>query len=315
MPDEIDIAPLLPYFVEVTITDISTVLQRLCPSNSSIQLPFRIGEKAVLANFDYGFSDIGEILEEPSRSVISHDLRATAVELIVANEIYNRIGLYLRDAVTAVATRAAVLETGESGDEKFYYDEEAETLIANSSYLENLLDLSAPIYIDPMQGVIFDVEEINLQSPFKIKSRVAAILLQLNIILAPGAPAAVAPPTVATASQAASVLNGIGAVTGAATLGYTVYARQMNIAETQEQIRRRVMSYKTQLAAGNTWAIQNDLKLLNYYHGEIDNKFKELSLEAASNFAKDRDLSADISYKDEAFLRALANATIELMRL
>lgn len=318
MAESINIAPLLPCVIEVTILDLAKALKAISPSENKFRLPFYDGNESLETDFDYRFGVVGGNLDERIAGLAQHNMRSTAVEFIIANEIHNRIGFFLRDAVTAAVASVFELDSGILSDGGFYYDQKSGELGVNDEYVISLLDLSKPQYGDPSFSSVFDVDEIRLNSPVKIKSAIVGIALQLNIAVAPVPAAIAAAPAVTAASQAVPIITAIGStIAGAATagaFGYTIHIRRAKENEIKEKIEKRLNYYISMLSLGNCEPIQNDLQLLGLYNGKIDNDFGKNSEKARRLFAIRSDLHPDISYKEPAFLHALATATIEAGR-
>lgn len=316
MAEMINFGPMLPYMVEVTIIDLPKILRAEHLAGSKIRLPFLDGKELLQRDFDYRFGPVGGILPEPEFGLAIHNMRSTAVEVVVANEIYNRIGEFVRDALNAAIISVFALESGALPEGRISVDAKSGELFAEPGYLEGLFDLSQPRFEDASYFSMFDVAEISLESPARTNNAIVGIFLQFNVAVA-GVPAAgtAAPATLAT-SQVSQFITamGAGAAGAFATIGtktgYEIIIRHANEREIEQKIEGRISYYELRLEHGDCTPIQNDLWLLGLYDGKIDNKFGPNSKEARRLFALRHNLPPDISHKDAAFLRALAAVTI-----
>ena len=98
--DQIDISSALPFEFEVEIRHRADLLRQLASRHGSIQLALTDSEVEVIDfNYDFGSVDIG--IPDGVRYRGRHPITATAVDLVIANEIFDRIGIYIRHALLA----------------------------------------------------------------------------------------------------------------------------------------------------------------------------------------------------------------------
>jgi hypothetical protein len=181
--------------------------------------------------------------------------------------------------------------------------------VPTPDYLGKLLDLSAQVDSSNLRGFAFDVTAITFESPTRIRAQLGALFVSANIFLAPAAA-----PVATGASQIPPIVSAIGSATSAmvagGALGYQIHIREQDKAEREATINRKVQYYQIQLRNGNYKPIQNDLRLLGYYDGKIDNNFKKKSLHAVTDFAVNENLDPRIVTDDPAFLKALARRVL-----
>ncbi|HVR57288.1 MAG TPA: putative peptidoglycan binding domain-containing protein [Pseudolabrys sp.] len=301
MDDEIDISPIFPYTFEVEIKNLQLLTNALASFSGQVDAPWNDGERHSIG-LKYSFKQV-PAPGLPANLPIRHDARATAIELIIANQILNRIAIYLADA-----TCAAALQRGVPRDDRFLYIDSS-VFTPTPDYLQTLFDLSAQVDSTNLRGFAFDVTAIRFESPTKIRAQIGALFISANIALAP-----VAAPVATGASQIPPIVSAIGSATSAmvagGALGYQIHIREQDKAEREETVNRKVLYYQIQLRDGNYKPIQNDLRLLGYYDGKIDNNFKKKSLHAVADFAVNENLDPKIAYDDPAFLKALGRRVL-----
>jgi hypothetical protein len=82
--DEIDISPIFPYIFEIEIKNLQLLTNLLADFSGQVDAPWNEGPP-VGVGFKYSFTRIGPPPELRSDILIRHDVRAIAIELVIAN--------------------------------------------------------------------------------------------------------------------------------------------------------------------------------------------------------------------------------------
>jgi hypothetical protein len=310
LADEIDLSSALPFEFEVEIRNRADLLRQLENSRGSIQLGLTDSEDEVI-DFNYVFGSVAHGLPEGTRYRGTHPIRTTAVDLVIANEIFDRIGIYIADALQASVQQ--VVAAGEPrADNKFIV--RGGVLVARPEYAGSVFDLSNSVFRPTTTKIVFNVTDVTLTSPTKVRSYVAAVLVNINLLVAPAAPVA------ATASQTTAIvqtLSGVAAaVSGVATaaiavaqFNYTTKVQERTVRESA--LNDKVKYYQDQINKHHLKAIQFELSLVGGYQGPLDGIIGPDCRRAIARVASLHDLPPNIDYKDPIFLRALASDALE----
>lgn len=299
MPDQINAAFDIPYVFEITIDDLETIWRQVQGQRFALtaQSPGMLSQRRSELEVSFGTSEL--MLETGYVGIPVHGIEKTAVEAVVAAIIMRRVGAAVRELVSEAAEMVAFAGGDGRGGGRLQYGENGQVAGVNADYLANLLDLSNDHTGD---GCIFEVLDVSLNSPLRIRSRIASMMLSLNLAIAPAGAAAI---------DYNLILNAINTFIAAANLGYTVSVNRPretdNLSRAIEQEFLRLDSY---CQNENVRLVQIYLKKLGYYQGEIDNVFGPLSIQAAENFATAYRIYDYVHFSDGEFLRTLAKAYI-----
>jgi hypothetical protein len=291
MADEIDISSALPFEFEVEIRHRADLLRQLANRYGSIQLGLTDSEEEII-DFKYEFGSVLNGTPDGTQYRFSHPIEATAVDLVIANEIFDRIGIYIADALQASVQPL--------GDNNFFVRDGV--LVARPEYA-SVFDLSTPVLRPTTTKIVFNVTDVILTSPTKVRAYLAAAMIGLA---APAAPAA-------TAAQTSTILSSVANIVGPAisggTLYYTIKVGERTVRESL--VNDKVKYYQEQIKKHQLKAIQFDLSLVAGYQGLLDGKVGPEFLKAKGRTASKHNLSPNIDYNDPIFLRALASDTLD----
>ncbi len=294
MPDEIEVVTAFPDIIEVIITDLNKLVEKLLGKARSFTLPEATNLFAPI-KFDYTI-DGSARLPGFNRSEVPHDIRTVTVETLLAGEITSRVGVIIRE-VLLQNVEARVPAGGP--DEPPRADAPGGG-ISRERLLE-ILDLSNDYPDSEAHRCEFAVLDIELKSPLRMRSRVAAIMLQVQVLTTPATTAEIGT-AIAAASLALQTID----------VGCSIMSCKMpqNTIETvrQEASDQRYLYYLRMIDLKDLQPIQYDLRVLGFYNNAVDNLFEEDSNQARMEFAISQNLNPNILPTDPAFLRALANA-------
>ncbi|WP_065783910.1 MULTISPECIES: peptidoglycan-binding domain-containing protein [unclassified Ensifer] len=296
MPEELNAALDLPYVFDITIKDVAVLWRKLEDRHFVLtaQSPSWYGKLQGEVGVSFGKLDgyLGPVVPK-------HGMEKTAVEAILATVLMQRIGIAIRE-LALEALQVAVVADG-SGEEKgrLRYGENNLITGVDEQYLRKVLD---PLEDYAGDGCLFEVLEYSLNSPFRMKSRIASMMLSLNLALLPlgGRPV-----------DYNLILNALNTFIAAANLGYelTIVNRKSDhrLSLYVEQEFDKLM---LESASGEVNLLQKYLAYLGFYHGELDNRFGPKSERAARNFARVFRIYDYKSHRDHEFLHTVARAYV-----
>lgn len=299
MPDQINAAFDIPYVFEITIDDLEKIWSQFQGRRFALtaQSPGMLSVRRSELEVSFGASDL--LLETDYVGIPVHGIEKTAAETVVAAILMRRIGSAIRELVSESAAVVALAEGDRRGDGRLQYGENGQVAGVNEDYLASLLDLSKDHTGD---GCVFEVLDVSLNSPLRIRSRIASMMLSLHVAITPAGAAAI---------DYNLILNSINAFIAAANLGYTVTVDRPREADSLSRaIEQEFLRLDRYCQEGDVRLVQIYLKKLGYYQGEIDNVFGPLSIQAAANFARAYRLNDYVHFSDGEFLRTLAKAYI-----
>jgi hypothetical protein len=296
MDGMVDISPALPFEFVIKITNREKLLRALQNSKGSLDVRLDGGE----TSFAYTFGIVGQSLPDRLNVVTSHSIEATAVDLIIANEIYRRIAIYISDAVEACSSLVTVGGINSTGNKFTVSNNKLGPL---PGYLRNTFDLSQSLSAPLPAGISFEVTSIELESPTTVRARISACFVSVQLLAAPAAPAAAA-----TTPLIPTVIQALNLAVGAATLYYTFNIDKIG---NREAIKYRMEDYRKGLANNDPSRIQNDLAINGCYQVTpvIDGKFGTNSQIAFETCRKKYRLNVNVTYTDPVFLEKLAAET------
>lgn len=277
-----------PPIVEVFIPNVDALLQRA----SSFRRFVRLGGLQV----EYAAERLAD--GSPPDGSVRHDSTSTAVAMLLAGEIFWRIGSALAASVRANAE----VDRTVGENVRFSAHAGADILTPTPIYLDEVLNLSKR-YSDEGGRAAFDVLSIELGS-LKVVSALKIVFVTVVVGAAPAAP--LATPVVTTA------LTAIGSFSAAGTLGFVVYTYldEQHWREVDEQ-----GDYLRSSADRGDWQpMQSHLAELGLYTGSIDNKVGPLTQQAIASFKRDAALADIVSHADPQFIKALAKAVVDQRR-
>lgn len=243
-------------------------------------------------NVAYGINHVNE-RERAVEQYAHHELAATTISILLADEIAWRIG-------QAVAVGVRALHTGESlgspGEPWFDVSPGTQSARPLPNFLKRVVALASIANDD--EYCIFEVEKFELGS---IKETLKIVMVVVNIGAAP-APAV-------TTSGIQITLTAIAAAAGIANVGWDVYTYRNDRHRTEVA---ELAQYYAEHASRNDWApVQNELSQMRYYRDRIDGFTGTNTIQAIADFSKDEGLPDGLLPNDPRFFRALAFAVIE----
>lgn len=299
MADEIDILSALPFEFEVEIRHRADLLRQLAGRDGSIQLALTDSEAEAI-DFKYDFSAVFNGIPDGTRyRGGAHPITATAVDLVIANEIFDRIEIYIADAL-----RASVAPHVDN-----YFVVREGVLVARPEYAGMVFDLSTPYFTPTSAKIVFNVTDVILTSPTKVRSYVAAAMVNINLIGAPAAPVAATASQMTTMVQAVSgIAAAASATTAAGAFYYQIKVQERTVRESA--LNDKVKYYQEQIKKHQLKAIQFDLRLVAGYQGPLDGIVGPECRRAIARIASLHDLPPNIDYNDPMFLRVLASEAL-----
>lgn len=287
-----DIAPLLPHSFNITVDDASRVLLRLKDRHTILPVPFSMSREPLIIDSTFTVVDLREMPTRGAGTTLLHDVNRTAVDVLIAAEVYRRLSIFLADFVRNTLQDEDGVRDGSlpEKDVLAYFD------LANSKWNE--------VYLPPA----FDVIDITFDSSPLTKAKLRELLIVINILTA--APAPVVAPPVLSATVQTALMAATPMIAGA-HLGYQIVTDILedDRKEQQQWIYSQLLD---QVQRGNYRGIQSHLGTLGYYRGKIDNKIGPISKEARSHFARSQGLDLDIAFDDPAFLLKLSEEVTRL---
>ena len=229
---------------------------------------------------EYRISELTET-SQPGREEMEfrHEATATAVSMLLASEIYFRIGQIIAASIRA---QAEGMPQGDDGEEWFRADPATNIVSPLPAFILRTLDLSNPV-LNQSGRCVFDISNIELGS-----TRVVAKLRVVVIALTMATPAM----TSAAPAAISSTLATVGQLSAAGTFGFLIYTfvDEQHRKEVEEQYRHLMDNG----ARGEWRPMQRHLAELSFYKGADDNIVGTDTREAMSDFAECVGLPRDI---------------------
>jgi hypothetical protein len=296
MPEEINAALDMPYVFDITIKDVAVLWRKLEERHFVLtaQSPSWFGKLRGEVDVSFGRLDgyLGPVVPR-------HGMEKTAVEAILATMLMQRVGIAIKELALEALQVTVAADGGGEDKGRLRYGENSRITGVNDDYLKRVLDPSEDYAGD---GCLFEVLEYSLNSPFRMKSRIASMMLSLNLALLPvgGRPI-----------DYNLILNALNTFIAAANLGYelSIVNRKSDhgLSLYVEQEFDKLMLEAT---SGDVDLLQKYLGYLGFYHGDVDNDFGARSERAARNFARVFRLYDYNSHRDREFLHTVAKAYV-----
>lgn len=299
MPEEINAAFDIPFVFEITIDDLETIWRKFQDRRFTLtaQSPSMLSERRSELEVSFGASDL--FLEIDYVGIPVHGIEKTAVETVVAAILMRRIGAAIRELALEAAEMAAFAGGRGQEEGRLQFGENGAIVGVKADYLARLLDPSGDHAGD---GCVFEVLDVSLNSPLRVRSRIASMMLSLNVAITPVG---------AAATDYNLILNSINTFIAAANFGYTLSVnRQRETDNLSRAIEQEFLRLDKYCQNGDVRLVQTYLKRLGHYQGEIDNKFGPISTQAAENFARAYRIYDYVHFSDREFLYTLAKAYI-----
>lgn len=274
----VNVASLFPYIFEVEISDPKIIIDALKGRDASSIVRLREMQPVRLS---FKIEDQHDESIEYPAEYIWHEMAAVSAEVLAAQQIFQRIGtLLFESAEPYVSPGTFSLERSKAFRRGLIRSE----IILKQRRFNEVLDLGNEEIFAASKFSYFDVQSVSLESPLKVKARLAALMMAATPMATP----VTAPPLIAAISHPAMQ----SALAGAA-LGYTVH---VHLVESDNQERQEVDELLSDAARGEIVKIQIHLKFLNYYHYPLDNIRGRYTNEAIIQFAIDYNLASN--YRD-----------------
>lgn len=307
MPDSVQLETS-PSIIQIAITDLPAILSTIHTNLVTLRIPFMIEGQKRLAKVDHKFGETYPSEWDDPETV--HELQRTAVELLIVTEIQSRLGFLLAEIVQAFQ------KNGTNVAAPFAFHNDKGAIVVSDEYIKTLFDLSKSTDIPLDCRAEFEVFDIALNSPVRVRTRIKKIISRTSVfvVLNCGAPAL---PPVATGgfSLPATVVEVVPRIAAAGGGVYTiVHTYQQEQISRQERISQNYGILARQLQRDNGSALQQGLSQLRnrddlpYYTGLIDGRIGRQTKDAVRVFAIEHDLHPYIAFNDARLLEALSNA-------
>lgn len=308
-----------PSIIEITITDLPQILETIHHKQVQMALPVVLREERRFVNLNF---QVGEPFSaswaEPDAP---HEMQRTATELLIATEIQRRLGFILVQIFGELRQQRVgtvrFIERGSEFGTPFTCDRDRGAVIVDASYVRKLFDLSQPIDIPLDQRGEFEVLDISLESPLKVKSRLRNFVLgmmMINIVPAPVAAEG--------ALNLSPIISTVTRLASAGASGCTIY----NWVTADHKLRMETAdanynTLATQLGGHhpNFQKLQiclsrlRDARGQRYYSGHLDGVSGPELKAAIKDFNVEHGLPEDTHYNDPTFLDAVSKAAADIL--